>query len=334
MSRTRSFTPPALLLALSAAACEPKPLTALPPPAPPPGPPPAATTATPVAAPRAALARGRQSRGGRARAAAVLDGGHQRVERGGSDELVVLWGMDSGSREDWVKAGAWTDKAKAAAASIAEGRARRAPHGGAVRSGAEAPRGGARRVAQGRPSAARRATSRRPRRRAHGGEARARGGAPRGAPAKQTGSFGLADKIPADDTASRMLFQRNQVLPPRRRSPRTIRRASRSHPSPRSSPGCIRRRCRRRTRRSARRGSRGEQGRRPAQPLRWWWVEEGGKLSAVPYTTHWKAEMTEVSRLLQSAADALKSPAGGAVQGVPHGGFEGVPRQQVGARGM
>jgi hypothetical protein len=309
MSRTRSFTLPALLLALSAAACEPKPLTAPPPPAPPPGPPPAATTATPVAAP-APLSRADWNRVAAELALPLFWTADTNASSAvDPDELVVLWGMDSGSREDWVKAGAWTDKAKAAAASIEK--VAREGHPTAGLSEAELKRRAAVRaeLAQGRPSAvlsdftkaseeertvvklvleAARLVER--------------------LYQKQTGSFGLADKIPADDTASRMLFQRNQgpycEAPLTENDPACLALS----PKPAKLSGLYPKALQEKDAAFCKTLEASKDAKTLLSPF----VvvgEEGGKLSAVPYTTHWKAEMTEVSRLLQSAADALKSPA-------------------------
>ncbi|WP_437563959.1 hypothetical protein [Sorangium sp. So ce542] len=124
--------------------------------------------------------------------------------------------------------------------------------------------------------------------------------------AKQLGSAGMADKIPADDPASRALFWRNQG--PWCEQPKT-----RNDPSCNALPG-------KPPRVTGAYPARLQQdkkfcaaleARRDQQALLSPFtlvVEEGGALKAVPYSEAYKPEMEAVSRELKAAAEAIQSP--------------------------
>ncbi|KYG04191.1 hypothetical protein BE21_48165, partial [Sorangium cellulosum] len=124
--------------------------------------------------------------------------------------------------------------------------------------------------------------------------------------AKQLGSAGMADKIPADDPASRALFWRNQG--PWCEQPKT-----RNDPNCNALPG-------KPPRVSGAYPARLQQdkkfcaaleARRDQQALLSPFsvvVEEGGALKAVPYSEAYKPEMEAVSRELKAAAEAIQSP--------------------------
>ncbi|WP_437693460.1 hypothetical protein [Sorangium sp. So ce176] len=124
--------------------------------------------------------------------------------------------------------------------------------------------------------------------------------------AKQLGSAGMADKIPADDPASRALFWRNQG--PWCEQPKT-----RDDPSCSAVPGSP-------PRITGAYPARLQQGkkfcaaleaRRDQQALLSPFtavVEQGGGLRAVPYSEAYKPEMEAVSRELKAAAEAIQSP--------------------------
>ncbi|WP_437942295.1 hypothetical protein [Sorangium sp. So ce341] len=124
--------------------------------------------------------------------------------------------------------------------------------------------------------------------------------------AKQLGSAGMADKIPADDPASRALFWRNQG--PWCEQPKT-----RNDPSCSALPG-------KPPRVTGAYPARLQQdkkfcaaleARRDQQALLSPFtvvVEEGGALKAVPYSEAYKPEMEAVSRELKAAAEAIQSP--------------------------
>ncbi|AGP37130.1 hypothetical protein [Sorangium cellulosum] len=124
--------------------------------------------------------------------------------------------------------------------------------------------------------------------------------------AKQLGAAGMADKIPADDPASRALFWRNQG--PWCEQPKT-----RNDPNCNALPG-------KPPRVSGAYPARLQQdkkfcaaleARRDQQALLSPFtvvVEEGGALKAVPYSEAYKPEMEAVSRELKAAAEAIQSP--------------------------
>ncbi|KYF90487.1 hypothetical protein BE20_17555 [Sorangium cellulosum] len=124
--------------------------------------------------------------------------------------------------------------------------------------------------------------------------------------AKQLGSAGMADKIPADDPASRALFWRNQG--PWCEQPKT-----RNDPNCNALPG-------KPPRVTGAYPARLQQdkkfcaaleARRDQQALLSPFtlvVEEGGALKAVPYSEAYKPEMEAVSRELKAAAEAIQSP--------------------------
>ncbi|KYF54900.1 hypothetical protein BE04_39750, partial [Sorangium cellulosum] len=124
--------------------------------------------------------------------------------------------------------------------------------------------------------------------------------------AKQLGAAGMADKIPADDPASRALFWRNQG--PWCEQPKT-----RNDPNCNALPG-------KPPRVTGAYPARLQQdkkfcaaleARRDQQALLSPFtvvVEEGGALKAVPYSEAYKPEMEAVSRELKAAAEAIQSP--------------------------
>ncbi|WP_437961018.1 hypothetical protein WME76_16225 [Sorangium sp. So ce119] len=124
--------------------------------------------------------------------------------------------------------------------------------------------------------------------------------------AKQLGSAGMADKIPADDPASRALFWRNQG--PWCEQPKT-----RDDPSCSAVPGNP-------PRITGAYPARMQQdkkfcatleARRDQQALLSPFtavVEQGGALRAVPYSEAYRPEMEAVSRELKAAAEAIQSP--------------------------
>ncbi|WP_437321472.1 hypothetical protein [Sorangium sp. So ce385] len=124
--------------------------------------------------------------------------------------------------------------------------------------------------------------------------------------AKQLGSAGMADKIPADDPASRALFWRNQG--PWCEQPKT-----RDDPNCSALPG-------KPPRVTGAYPARLQQdkkfcaaleARRDQQALLSPFtvvVEDGGALKAVPYSEAYKPEMEAVSRELKAAAEAIQSP--------------------------
>ncbi|WP_437728918.1 hypothetical protein [Sorangium sp. So ce861] len=124
--------------------------------------------------------------------------------------------------------------------------------------------------------------------------------------AKQLGSAGMADKIPADDPASRALFWRNQG--PWCEQPKT-----RDDPSCNALPG-------KPPRVTGAYPARLQQdkkfcaaleARRDQQALLSPFtvvVEQGGALKAVPYSEAYRPEMEAVSRELKAAAEAIQSP--------------------------
>ncbi|WP_437663866.1 hypothetical protein [Sorangium sp. So ce1182] len=124
--------------------------------------------------------------------------------------------------------------------------------------------------------------------------------------AKQLGSAGMADKIPADDPASRALFWRNQG--PWCEQPRT-----QSDPSCSAVPGNPPRitgvypaRLQQDKKFCAALEARPDQQAllSPFTAV----VEQGGALRAVPYSEAYRPEMEAVSRELKAAAEAIQSP--------------------------
>lgn len=123
--------------------------------------------------------------------------------------------------------------------------------------------------------------------------------------AKQLGSFGLDAEIPADDTASRRLFHRNQS--PFCHAPKTENDpACNALPKtpPRVSglyPASVQKEKKFCEKLEARKDQKAILG--PFTVV----VEKDGGLDAVPYTVPFKDEMTAISRELGAAADAIKS---------------------------
>ncbi|WP_437616640.1 hypothetical protein WMF20_22250 [Sorangium sp. So ce834] len=124
--------------------------------------------------------------------------------------------------------------------------------------------------------------------------------------AKQLGSAGMADAIPADDPASRALFWRNQgpwcEQPKTRNDPNCSALPSKPPRVTGAYPARIQ---------QDKKFCAALEARRDQQALLSPFtlvVEEGGALKAVPYSEAYKPEMEAVSRELKAAAEAIQSP--------------------------
>lgn len=126
--------------------------------------------------------------------------------------------------------------------------------------------------------------------------------------AKQRGSAGMAEQIPATDTASRMLFYRNQapwcVAPETEDDPDCNALAS----APRKLSGLYPESIQRDDPAFCETLGKRKDAEALFDQFSVVVESEPGKLEAVPYTVAYKAEMESISRSLKAAADAIQSP--------------------------